>query len=64
MSLPDYVSKKRMEKARFLLQYTEMQIQTVALKCGYQNFSYFAKCFKEESGFSPKEFPQKFSSFS
>lgn len=64
MSLPDYVSKKRMEKARFLLQYTEMQIQTVALKCGYQNFSYFAKCFKEESGFSPKEFRQKFSSFS
>ncbi len=64
MSLPDYVSKKRMEKARFLLQYTEMQIQTVALKCGYQNFSYFAKCVKEETGFSPKEFRQKFSSFS
>ena len=62
-SLPDYLLKKRIEKAASLLQYTEMQIQTVALKCGYQNFSYFAKCFKEETGLSPKDFRQKFSSF-
>lgn len=63
-SLPDFLMKKRMEKAMSLLRYTEMQIQTVALKCGYQNFSYFAKCFKEETGMSPKDFRQKFSSIS
>lgn len=58
-SLPDYLLQKRMEKAISLLQHTDMQIQTVAQKCGYQNFSYFAKCFKEETGLSPKDFRQK-----
>jgi AraC family transcriptional regulator len=51
-----YIIQRRVEKAKSLLSDKEMSILTIALACGFANPSHFAKCFRKETGISPKEF--------
>ena len=44
-TLTDYIRKKRLEKALFLLENTNKQIQTIAYECGIQDTNYFIKQF-------------------
>ena len=55
-NLTEYVSKKRMEHAAYLLKTTNMQIQTIAQHCGIYDVNYFAKMFKKYTGKTPKEY--------
>lgn len=57
-TLTDYITAKRMTLAMRLLGTTQMQIQTVAQKCGIPDVNYFTKKFKKTTGKTPKEYRQ------
>lgn len=52
----NYIIKKRMEKAKSLLENTNTKIGTIALNVGYKDTNYFSLAFKKQTGLSPKEF--------
>lgn len=56
MTLTEYVNRKRIEHAIFLLNTTNMQIQTAAQYCGISDVNYFTKIFKKIIGKTPKEY--------
>jgi len=55
-TLTEYVSRKRVEQAVFLLNATRMQIQTIAAYCGVPDVCYFTKIFKKIIGKTPTEY--------
>ena len=55
-TLTDYVSRKRMDHAIFLLNSTDMQVQTIAQYCGMPDVNYFTKTFKRLVGKTPKAY--------
>lgn len=55
-TLTEYVTGKRIEHAVFLLNSTNMQIQTVAQYCGIPDICYFTKVFKKFIGKTPTEY--------
>ena len=55
-TLTDFVTIKRIEYAKKLLQTTNLQIQTIASYCGITDFKYFSKIFKKYTGLTPKAF--------
>ena len=56
MTLTEYVSKKRVDHAAFLLTSTNMQIQNIAQHCGIFDVNYFTKIFKKYKNKTPKEY--------
>lgn len=61
MTLTDYVTKKRIDYAIFLLNTTDLQIQTIASHCGILDVNYFTKTFKKLVGKTPKEYRKSIS---
>jgi len=55
-----YLQKLRIEKAKTLLQTTNLTFNEITWKVGYENASSFQKLFKTETGLSPKEYRSKF----
>lgn len=56
MTFVEYVTKKRMEKAKALLQETELRSHEIALAVGYKNPHYFSFVFKKTQGCTPREY--------
>jgi len=56
MTLTEYVTKRRIEHAVFLLNSTSMQIAAVARECGLPDVQYFSKLFKKQINISPSEY--------
>lgn len=56
VTLTDYVNKRRVDYAVFLLNTTNMQIQNIAQYCGIPDVNYFTKIFKKYIGKTPKEY--------
>ncbi len=54
--LTEYVNKKRVNYARQLLETTNLQIQTVAQRCGIVDIHYFSRIFKKYTNKTPKEY--------
>ncbi len=63
MTLTEYVSKKRVDHAAFLLASTNMQIQNIAQHCGIFDVNYFTKIFKKIKGKTPKEYREDATKF-
>lgn len=63
MTLTEYVNRKRIEHALFLLNTTKMQIQMVAQYCGIPDVNYFTKTFKKYIQQTPKEYRENISSY-
>ena len=63
MTLTEYVTKKRIEHAAFLLASTNLQIQTVAQNCGIYDVNYFTKMFKKQTGKTPREYRENVLNF-
>ena len=57
-----YVLEKRIHYAMRLLSETDMMISTIAVKSGFNNFSYFNRCFRQYQGFTPSEYRQSLAS--
>ncbi|MGQ7957812.1 response regulator transcription factor [Pseudomonas sp. SP16.1] len=56
MSFPEYVQRKRLEKAEELLANSQMPITSIAYAVGFQDPSYFARAFKQQFGCCPSDF--------
>lgn len=52
-TLTEYVNRKRMETAAFILSHSDKQIQSVAEECGILDANYFIKLFKKQYGMTP-----------
>lgn len=55
-NLSDFVTERRMEKARKLLRETTLKVAEVAVMCGFANHKYFASLFKMQTGCTPTEY--------
>lgn len=53
-TLTEYVNRKRIDHAAYLLRTTDLQVQAVAQQCGIFDVNYFAKMFKKYTGKTPK----------
>ncbi|WP_248930984.1 AraC family transcriptional regulator [Paenibacillus hamazuiensis] len=51
-----YIHERRLEKAEHLLASTDMTVNEVAHRTGFNDVSYFSASFKRKSGVSPSEF--------
>lgn len=56
----EYLLDLRLNYAQKLLLKTNMSVTDIALDCGFDNASYFAKKFKSSLGMTPKEYRQKY----
>ncbi|MFB9276211.1 response regulator transcription factor [Cohnella cellulosilytica] len=56
VTFSDYVTLRRLQKAKELLVTTSMPIWEIAEKVGYQTAKYFIKVFKENEGSSPSQY--------
>ncbi|OGJ93736.1 MAG: hypothetical protein A2487_14800 [Candidatus Raymondbacteria bacterium RifOxyC12_full_50_8] len=55
-TFPDYINKKRIEKAKGLLRTTNASITQIALDLGFKTPSYFNKIFKDLEGVTPSDY--------
>jgi YesN/AraC family two-component response regulator len=60
MSVSDYILSIRLNHATHLLEKNAGNITEVAFKSGFNDSSYFAKCFKKKYGVSPRSYALKF----
>lgn len=51
-----YVRQLRLQRAAELLETTELPISEIAARCGFQDLSYFSKCFREAMGCAPRRY--------
>jgi two-component system, response regulator YesN len=58
LTITDYLTNIRMEKAMKLLENPYLKIYEVAYGVGYGNEKYFSKVFKKQVGITPNEFRQ------
>ncbi|AZN43327.1 response regulator transcription factor [Paenibacillus albus] len=56
VSFTDQLIQIRVNKAKELLQHSQLKLYEVAESVGYQNIGYFTGVFKKITGFSPKEY--------
>lgn len=56
LSILEYITDKRMEKACELLRKTDWNINQISDMCGYQDSSYFTRVFKKQTGKLPSEY--------
>lgn len=53
-----YLNNKRMEQAKWFIQYSSLTVKEIGEKIGIEDVYYFSKVFKEYSGFSPSAYRQ------
>nr|WP_275891230.1 AraC family transcriptional regulator [Ruminococcus sp. OA3] len=51
-----YLTEYRLSKAAELLKHTDEPVGSIAECVGFHQISYFGKCFKEKTGFSPRDY--------
>ncbi|MBR5287063.1 MAG: helix-turn-helix transcriptional regulator [Clostridia bacterium] len=56
VTLTQYVNKRRVDYAIFLLNSTDMQVQTIAQHCGMPDVNHFIRTFKEHTGKTPTQY--------
>lgn len=59
-SFVKYITERRMEKAKGLLQNTEIAISDISERVGYTEANYFSQLFKKLVGISPSEYREKY----
>lgn len=59
VTLKQYLSGYRVEKAKKLLEQDYMKINEIAARCGYSNSNYFWKVFRDATGMTPAEYRSK-----
>ncbi len=55
-TLHDYLTDRRIGRARELLHHSELNVGEIAARLGYKTIHHFSRVFKEETGQSPRQF--------
>ncbi|WP_410512395.1 response regulator [Paenibacillus sp. BR2-3] len=55
-NLSDYLTNLRIEKAKILLQNTNMRLSRISELVGYEDEKYFSRVFKKSTGQTPREY--------
>ncbi|MCV2369163.1 GlxA family transcriptional regulator [Roseateles oligotrophus] len=55
-----YVQQLRVERARGLLESTQLSLQDITLRCGYEDVSTFSKVFKRWAQLTPRDYRNRF----
>lgn len=55
----DYVTIARLEKAKELLEKTDLKVYDISIKVGYQDTKYFSRLFKQWMGQTPTQYREK-----
>lgn len=63
-TLIKYLQKIRVYKAKYELSHTDLSIQEIGLRVGFQNTNYFNRIFKRFTASTPGEYRKKFKSIS
>lgn len=56
MTPHQYLIQQRVERSKSLLKQPKSRIVEIATECGFANPSHFARCFRQWTGISPKQF--------
>ncbi|MCD8217374.1 MAG: PocR ligand-binding domain-containing protein [Clostridiales bacterium] len=56
MGIAEYVRNLRMEEAKNLLKTTDLSITEIAGRTGFEDYNYFSRVFKKETGYSAREY--------
>ncbi|WP_235549416.1 MULTISPECIES: response regulator [unclassified Paenibacillus] len=56
ISLTEFISDLRVNKAKLLLAEGKMDLKQVSQQCGFNSYTYFLQVFKKKTGMTPKEF--------
>ncbi|WP_189605079.1 helix-turn-helix domain-containing protein [Salinimicrobium marinum] len=59
MSIEKFRSDLKLERAKELLEYGELNINEIAAEIGYKSVSYFCSKFKKETGYTPLAYQKK-----
>ena len=59
VSINDYITQYRIERAKLLLQDRRLKLYEISRKVGYQDANYFAKVFRKMTGLNPSEYREK-----
>lgn len=51
-----YLIQQRIERAKQLLQKSQLPLTEIAISCGFANQSHFTTCFKQQTGATPRYF--------
>ena len=54
-STQSYILRMRMERAKELLETSVYSVSEVAMQCGFEDAAYFSRCYKKNTGISPRE---------
>ena len=56
MSFSKYLTSKRIQKAKELLEDDRLSVEQIAEMVGYRDYFYFTKVFKKTEGVSPSSY--------
>lgn len=59
ITILQYIKRKRIELAKYLLKHSEYTFTEIALECGFENQNYFSTVFKEIEGLPPSAYKTK-----
>lgn len=51
-----YITRRRIARAQALLASTDQSVESIALQCGYNSYTYFTSVFRKAVGKSPREY--------
>jgi len=61
MSPVEFIRFLRLQHSAKLLNKSEINVSEAAFKSGFNDLSYFTKCFKKQFGITPRNYRKKFS---
>lgn len=56
MTLADYITWVRIERAKFMLKKYTFRLTEVATRCGFQDVNYFYRVFKKKTSYTPSDY--------
>lgn len=56
MTLADYITWVRVDRAKFMLKKYNFKLNEVALRCGFKDVNYFCRVFKHRTGRTPSNY--------
>ncbi|WP_117236378.1 AraC family transcriptional regulator [Vibrio maerlii] len=56
MTLAEYITRVRIDRAKFMLKKYNFKLNEVSVRCGFKDVNYFCRVFKNRTGRTPSEY--------